>query len=404
MNVQMLKDSNRIIYEFISGSHSYGLNTPTSDVDVRGLFYRTIPELLSIKPPPPDPISDDKQDISYYSIRRFFELAKDVNPNICEFLYIPDQFVKVKTPLMNLILKNRHLFISKKAKFTFSGYAYQQVSKAKGENKWINNPKPEAKPLREDFCWVIPDQDAYDFFDDFQDLPPFRPVPLKRWEQVVGLKLDQCMCSSVEHTPNQFRLYNYGNKSKGVFRDGNIVVESIPLEDEHNLYCGTLIYNENAYNSEKRDWKNYWDWKRNRNEARWVQQESGELDFDAKNMCHCIRILKSGNNILRNGEPIIFWTGAEQKLLMDIRQGKIKFDDIMKMSDDLKQEMEELYISSNIPHSCDLDKIDQLYLEIMNEIDRENLRQAMIEISEIKRRENQSLFDELKRIEEASKG
>ena len=386
----MLKDSNKIIYEFISGSHSYGLNTPQSDVDIRGIFHKPISELLSIKPVSPDPISDSTNDTTYYSVKRFFELAKDVNPNICEFLYIPKEFVKICHPIMQKIIDNRQLFISKKAKFTFSGYAYQQVSKAKGENKWINNPKPEAKPKREDYCWVIPNSTMPQF--NGKEIMPFRPIPLKKWKEIIGYGLEKCNCSSVEHTSNQFRLYyDSSDNCKGVFREGNIVTfhanntaslqtdggivstistESISMEMERTLFVGTLIYNENAYNSEKRDWKNYWDWKKNRNEARWIQQEKGEMDFDCKNMLHCIRILKSCVNIFKNGEPIIQWHGKEKEFLMDIRNGKFEFDYIMKLSEDLKNEIEELYITSTIPHSCDIDKLNEFYLETIYELDK----------------------------------
>lgn len=39
MNIDILKTSNKIIFETIAGSHSYGTNTEKSDIDIRGIFY-----------------------------------------------------------------------------------------------------------------------------------------------------------------------------------------------------------------------------------------------------------------------------------------------------------------------------------------------------------------------------
>lgn len=52
---------------------------------------------------------------------------------------------------------------------------------------------------------------------------------------------------------------------------------------------GILIYNEQAFNSAKRQHHEYWDWRRNRNESRCTAQERGQMDYDAKNMMHLVQ-------------------------------------------------------------------------------------------------------------------
>ena len=111
MNLTDLRASERIIFETITGSTAYGLNTPTSDIDYRGIFYNTPRELLSLQPHQ-DEVGDDKQDIKFYSLKKLFELAKDCNPNICELLFMPEHCIVKCTPAMLEIIRNRKLFVS----------------------------------------------------------------------------------------------------------------------------------------------------------------------------------------------------------------------------------------------------------------------------------------------------
>ena len=49
-----------------------------------------------------------------------------------------------------------------------------------------------------------------------------------------------------------------------------------------------------------------------------------------------MRLLLSGRNLVRNGEPIIRFEGAERDRLLSIRDGAWSFDDIMALSDSLQ--------------------------------------------------------------------
>ena len=39
LTIEDLKAQNLILFECISGSRAYGLDTPTSDTDIKGVFY-----------------------------------------------------------------------------------------------------------------------------------------------------------------------------------------------------------------------------------------------------------------------------------------------------------------------------------------------------------------------------
>lgn len=371
--MELKETEDRLIYQIIAGSKAYGLSTPESDTDLRGI-YRVPKESYLGFINYPQQVSDNTNDTTYYDLKRFFSLAKDVNPNIIEMLFMPEDSILKKTPIMNELLANRHLFISQKAKHTFGGYAHSQISRAKGRNKLVHNPKPKDPPSKLDFCWVIDIPNRLDAYIDLTNIIstsfvpaklevfPFRPVSLNE----LRISLSEYHVAKMEHCHNMYRLYHYGRRAKGVFRGTNqqLVVESIPKEDEWEHIEGILIYNEEAYKKAHKEWKQYWEWVDNRNEARWKKQESGELDFDVKNMMHCVRLLWSGINILENGEPIVRFTGKEKDILMGIRNGEYTYEEVMEITEDLKNKLDT--IKTDIPHSVNMKKINKLFLELIN--------------------------------------
>ncbi len=355
-----------IIFTCVGGSHAYGTNTPESDIDVRGIFKTDLKKRLSLFSQT-EQISDSKNDITYYEISKFISLAKDCNPNIIELLWTPDDCIQFKNETMQKIIDNRSLFISKKAKHTFSGYAFAQIKKSKGQNKWVNNPKPNLPPKKEDFCWFIPKNHNI-ILQTKNTCQPLRPIPLKECISIKDQKsinLKDYHCASLEHVNNTFRLYYYGDSAKGVFRNENLVTESIPLDDEFTNLVGLLIYNQQEYEKALKDWKNYWEWKKNRNEDRWKTQEAGEIDYDSKNIMHCIRLLYSGINILKYGEPIVRFEGDRLEFLKSIRKGKFNYEYIMKVADGMMVELEQIYKDSSIQNYVNSESINDLYFDLI---------------------------------------
>ena len=76
------------VYLVIRGSHAYGTNIETSDVDYSGVFVQSQDSIygMSYK----EQINDDNNDIVIYEIRRFLELLEKNNPTILELLNTPE--------------------------------------------------------------------------------------------------------------------------------------------------------------------------------------------------------------------------------------------------------------------------------------------------------------------------
>ena len=432
-SVEGLLQSGSIIFESMVGSHAYGTNTAASDLDIRGVFLAPQKWHVGLHGVPEE-VAIDKQDIKYYELKKFVRLASECNPSIVELLFMPEFCVKKVTPVYQKLINNRDAFMSRQAFRTFSGYAYSQIGKAKGQNKmihqdalweegvnharellqeglidqlWVqeklgrdvlkslmrNQPEtafelaPEKRremdvflaysdisrmqrPTHTQFCWLIPreafsDEDWREKLGVIAPAWPARPLrydAAKPWPN--GITLSSCHAAALEHTHDVFRLYCYGAEAKGVFRGNDLLVcESIPVEDEWDKFCGLLIFNENDYEDAVNDWNRYWQWRANRNEARWAGNSGERFEYDAKNLMHCMRLLWSGENLLRYGFPIVRFEGERLDRLRLIRSGDLPYQEIMAEVDAKMEELKVVEKNSPLPASPNAKRIDELYLE-----------------------------------------
>ena len=233
MDLKELKQSGRIIFECVAGSQAYGLNIPgKSDIDLRGIYINPIREYLGLIEPSKQ-ISDEKNDTTYYSLKRFFELAQIANPNIIELLWMPEDCIKITSTTMEKLIANRDLFISKKCFHTHSGYAYSQIHRAKGQNKKVHNPQPEERPKKEDFCSAVLQCEPEGLRGGRL---PLRPRPLT---ELQSFDLNDYHVAALEHTTETYRLYYYGDSAKGVFRGDQ--QDNINLEKYYGMHSQSKL-------------------------------------------------------------------------------------------------------------------------------------------------------------------
>lgn len=118
----------RTILLGLAGSKAYGLDTPESDEDWRGVFVYPTPRILGIgKFRGLDTIDDTAHETVLHEVGKFVGLALASNPNIIEQLFL--EGYKTLTPEGGLLVSNRAAFLSQKARQTYGGYAIAQVRK-----------------------------------------------------------------------------------------------------------------------------------------------------------------------------------------------------------------------------------------------------------------------------------
>ena len=408
--IEQLKAENRLVLKSIAGSHLYGLNTATSDLDIRGIFINTKEELYSLTGHQ-DEAGDEKSDIKYYCLEKFFKLVSDCNPNILELLWLPVDAILYTSPIYEKIIANRELFISKKAYYTFSGYAFSQIQRAKGKNKkanflkeyynepginfWANEylmePEKIQRTFGSDFCKYLDkikgtiEENNYNIVDAMKMYPPqlenyiyfyesdvngfpFRPIVANTLTNVAGWpsKFNETFIqygdvAGLEHSNDLYRLYKNG---RGFLKDGQIVCASISKEREGTDFIGLININLQEYKKALGEYHSFWNWMASRNEDRYANNWDEEKTYDGKNMMHTLRLLMCSKQIALEGIPLVRFEGKDREFLLEVKTCKHDYDYLLKMSEDLMEEVKVLFEQSSLPKTADMKKINQLYLEL----------------------------------------
>ena len=110
------------------GSHAYGTDVETSDVDLRGIYRNPIDEIVGTAPDS-EQFIDEEADTTVYSLKKAMKLLCSCNPNTIEILGLRPQDYFVATDEGRLLLGNADAFLSKKAARAFGGYAKSQLNR-----------------------------------------------------------------------------------------------------------------------------------------------------------------------------------------------------------------------------------------------------------------------------------
>lgn len=113
------------IYQVVSGSRAYGMSTPTSDVDVRGVVVPPLRYFMGLNNF--EQVENQSKDVCFYSLKKFVQLAYKNNVHAMEMLFMDPETVTYVHPVGQMLLDNRHMFPSKLLGYSIGGYAHQQL-------------------------------------------------------------------------------------------------------------------------------------------------------------------------------------------------------------------------------------------------------------------------------------
>lgn len=347
MTLEDIRNKGLIILECISGSKAYGLDTPSSDTDIKGVFILPKKDYYGLDYI--EQINNETNDVVFYELGRFMELLACNNPNILEMLFAPMSSIIYKHPLMESIEPNK--IISKLCKNTFGKFAYSQIKKARGLNKKIVNPIIKDRKSVLDFCYINYKQGA---------IPLLKFLELKDWKQ------ENCGLINIPHMRDVFGLYYSETENfSGIIRNENsndVCVSSIPKGLEQ---LALLYFNRDGYSTHCKEHKEYWDWVDKRNQERYQDTQSHGKNYDAKNMMHVFRLLEMACEIGR--EQKINVKRPNRDFLLEIKSGKFEYDDLLKMAENLQLELEQSFENTTLLDTPNVQYINEIAYKIREE-------------------------------------
>ena len=345
--------ADRTIFLTITGSQAYGTNIATSDTDYKGVTVPPKEYFYGLKKfEQVDKFNG--VDCTIFDIRKFVSLAADCNPDIIEMLYTAPADQLIKTDVGALLVENRGLFLSKKARWTFQGYAFAQLKRIKGHYRWLKQ-LPTHKPTREECglpehmvvpadqlnaAWALIRKRMDSWNPDFSGLAPAETIKLQ-------VNIDTVLQEIVGST-----LY-LGEKE-------NLWPHAAAYEGFSTNFI-EVIQKEKAYKGKLTEWQQYQEWLANRNEAR--AELEAKYGYDVKHGMHLCRLCRMCREILETGEVIVKRPDAEE--LKSIRNGAWPYEKLVAWAEEQEASMDALYAKSTLPKAPNREKIDQLLVEIV---------------------------------------
>lgn len=347
----------RTLYLTYHGSHAYGTSLPTSDLDVRGIAVPPIHYYLGISETFEQAIQSEPVDLTIFGLRKFIKLAADANPNALEILFTDPEDHLLVHPLMHRIFEQKHLFLSKKAKHTFSGYSRAQMKRIRGHYRWLKDP-PKAPPTRAEF-----------------NLPERTVIPadqLAAAEAAIRKQVDRWAWHEMEHLEPSMRQSMQDEFTRRLLEvtqwgEDNIE-EKVWLAASRAVGYDTnfieLLDMERRYTAKHREWTNYQTWLSTRNPAR--AELEAKWGYDTKHAMHLVRLTRMCREILTEGVVRVRRPDAEE--LLEIRHGAWTYEALVEYSDRQDAELNELYKTSTLPKQPDRKALDKLCIELIQEM------------------------------------
>lgn len=314
----------------IGGSKAYGLETPASDDDIKGVYLAPLPDVLTGAAP--TTVQDKKHDIQYTELGEFCRQLMLNNSGALELWACMGQEQELFcAPWMREFFEGRQ-FLSKRCHGTYTQNAISQMKRIRTVHDKAVLREPAARELA-DFAAVLEEGQS---------------TPLLAWAERRGLALTE-LAAAPTGMVNLWALYRHPS-AHGLFgKDGMNVITPSLTEDAP--FLAYLSVDTEGFRAHRRALKQYREWAENRNAARLNTDASlpeGEGQYDVKHMAHVFRLLHTAREIATEGRIHVrrTWDNA---FLRDIRAGILPYSKLCARAEQEIADLKQLFDQSDLP-------------------------------------------------------
>lgn len=335
------------IFSTIVGSKAYGTDTPESDTDTRGVaIVRDLSYYMGFMNEFAQ-YEDKITDTVIYDIRKAFHLISDANPNMLDLVFTDERFFQIVTPYWERVLEQRDAFLSKRVRYTYTGYAFAQLKRIKTARSWLLNP-PKKKPERSDFG--LPEEKVLTKDN----------IGAYLWIMVNLLDNSVEYLNLSDATKEELSKVNWIGlaQQKGVPERAAMEIQELTAASDAWMEA---MKKEQAYNKAKQHWLSYQGWKNDRNEKRSVLEE--KYGYDTKHASHLVRLMRMGKEIISEGKVIVYRPDRDE--LKAIRNGAWTYDQVEEYAHTMEAEIVRLSATSILPEKPNRPKLDKLCVDIV---------------------------------------
>jgi predicted nucleotidyltransferase len=418
---QLIIDGQRkykTLFKSVTGSRLYGTeyekgDNPLdkeyiSDYDYRGVFVAPLLHHISNEIKVPETVKLTVDDVEFYELKKFFNMASANNPNIMDLLYSDKRSILYASDEGTEILENRDLFMSQLVKDSFIGYASAQLNRIKTHYRWARD-YPEIYEMQAlltkafldgniDFQWIADyfsgelakkitgetadihahiefDMSLVNFISHYKpkfDVHKFIKPSISNYMTLYDLdyikisnqkNYEDFMNKNAGYDKFGDSIIHLKNGGSGIFnRAGTLRKKTIHNTNEAPKLISTI--NHSGHKKGVKDINSIWEWKVKRNPKRAILEE--KYGYDTKHGMHLYRLLASVNNLLETGEYEPRLSGKILQTTKDIRNGLVPYEDLIKMSNELQEKAIKTIVLGNsaLPKKPNYAKIDRLMLSI----------------------------------------
>lgn len=326
----------KVIHKARTGSHLFGTSTPSSDIDIKGVYIPSAREILM--PTIPDHVSystgnaktkntSDDVDEEYYALHKFMGMLAKGDMVATEMLFSPAMEPKIYSDnrymIWNEILMNKDHFLSRECK-GFVGYVQRQASNYSVKGDRLNELQ-HALEFITNLEWNYPDAKR------FSDIPDYKNV-IARF----------CAMDGKKHTSHETVPAANGQEIFHFICCDRKVPATVPFHVGSDIFAKTLA----EYG----------------NRARAAAESKGK---DWKALSHAVRVGEEAIELLSTGN--LTFPRPNAAYLLDIKTGNVAYEKVADELEILLAGVEEAAKNSNLRHHPDQSWIEGFVREIYAE-------------------------------------